>query len=197
MKKSIFLLPLLFVLISGYSQNFSSFTDSRDDKTYKTVTIGTQVWLAENLNYEIDNSWCYKFKRRFCKTYGRLYNWDAAMKACPDGWHLPSNAEWTELTGFLGGTSVAGGKMRESGTTHWSGPNTAATNESGFTALPGGTGGAYYADFNGLGSDASFWSSTVRAGSYAWDFMLEDNSSDEYQYITFMSFALSVRCIKD
>jgi uncharacterized protein (TIGR02145 family) len=124
------------------------FTDSRDGQVYKWVKIGNQVWMAENLNYETPNSWWYDNNSANGDIYGRLYTWAAAMNGesssnsvpsgvqgvCPDGWHLPSDAEWTVLTDYLGGESVAGGKMKEAGTVHWNSPNTGATNSSGFTA---------------------------------------------------------------
>src|SRR5574344_2998326 len=152
-----------------------TFIDDRDNKVYKWVKIGDQVWMAENLAYlprvnrvadgseDAAGSYYYVYGYNGTnvadakatanyKTYGVLYNWTAAMNGeassttnpsgiqgvCPAGWHLPSDAEWTELTDYLGGASVAGGKLKETGTTHWDSPNTGATNETGFTALPGG-----------------------------------------------------------
>src|SRR5690554_4910948 len=114
-------------------------------------------------------------------TYGVLYNWTAAMDGeassttnpsgiqgvCPAGWHVPSDAEWTELTDYLGGTSVAGGKLKETGTTHWKSPNTGATNETGFTALPGGYRHLYGA-FSNIGYDGYWWSATERSATDAW-----------------------------
>src|SRR5690554_5686681 len=123
-------------------------------------------------------------------TYGVLYNWTAAMDGkassttnpsgiqgvCPAGWHLPSDAEWTELTDYLGGTSVAGGKLKETGTTHWNSPNTGATNETGFTALPGGYRYDYgtfddigYGGFDDIGYGGFWWSATERDATSAWD----------------------------
>src|SRR5574344_670616 len=114
-------------------------------------------------------------------TYGVLYNWTAAMDGeassttnpsgvqgvCPDGWHLPSDAEWTELTDYLGGTSDAGGKLKETGTTHWNSPNTGATNETGFTALPGG-GRSNKGAFDYIGSYGYWWSATESGTNGAW-----------------------------
>ena len=134
-----------------------SFTDSRDGKTYKTVTIGTQTWMAENFSYlpsvnlhnegsdSIPFYYVYDYSGTNVttakatanyKTYGVLYNWTAANEACPAGWHLPSNAESEILYYYLGGNSEVGGKMKA--TTGWNNPNAGATNESYFTALPGG-----------------------------------------------------------
>jgi uncharacterized protein (TIGR02145 family) len=147
---------------------FAACTDA-DNNNYSIVQIGGQTWMAENLNYSTGNSWCYDNNSSNCNTYGRLYDWQAALGACPSGWHLPSDAEWTVLTDFLGGESIAGGKMKETGTAHWLSTNTGATNSSGFTALPGG--GRYY--FNGIGNfynltyNAYFWSSTEHPSTSA------------------------------
>lgn len=92
-----------------------SFRDSRDGKVYKTVKIGNQIWMAENLNYEVDNgygSWCYANEYRNCKKYGRLYTYYAAMNACPSGWHLPSESEWKVLFDYVGGMQVANYELR-------------------------------------------------------------------------------------
>src|SRR5690554_1847166 len=134
-----------------------TFIDSRDGNEYNWVQIGDQVWMVENLKYlpsvvgpgtgsqTTPHYYVYGYDGTNVAdakatdnyaTYGVLYNWTTAMNACPDGWHLPSDAEWTELTDYLGGESVAGGKLKETGTTHWASPNTGATNETGFTALP-------------------------------------------------------------
>ena len=130
------------------------FTDPRDGQTYNSVQIGTQCWMAENLNIGemingseemTDNGviekYCYDNDPANCETYGGLYQWNEMMEytttpgvqgICPTDWHLPSDGEWTTLTDFLGGESVAGGKMKETGTVHWRTPNIGATNESGF-----------------------------------------------------------------
>ena len=143
-------------------------------------------------------------------TYGVLYNWPAAMAGassssanpsnvqgvCPDGWHLPSDAEWTELTDYLGGESIAGGKLKETGLSHWISPNSGATNESGFTALPGGRriydGHFYYIGLSGL-----WWSSTEDSSTYAWYrrwyhypiHVTRNNATKEDGF--------SVRCVRD
>ncbi|HPE55439.1 MAG TPA: FISUMP domain-containing protein [Bacteroidales bacterium] len=108
-----------------------TFTDTRDGKTYRIVTIGNQTWMAQNLDYNSDNG-------SGTETYARFYDYDEIFEAVPPGWHLPSEAEVQELIDYLGGESVAGGKLKETGADHWRSPNTGATNSSGFTALPAG-----------------------------------------------------------
>jgi uncharacterized protein (TIGR02145 family) len=172
------------------------FTDSRDGKTYKTVKIGSQTWMAENLNYSTSNSWCYDNNNSNCNTYGRLYTWEAAKIACPAGWHLPTDNEWTKLIDFLGGQNGAGGKMKQSGTTNWWEPNNNATNSSGFTVLPGG-GRNYGGNFGNMGFGALFWSSTEVGTDGAWsrdlgyDYAAVGTSYDGKNY------GFSVRCLQD
>jgi uncharacterized protein (TIGR02145 family) len=138
-----------------------TFTDARDGQTYRWVIIGSQKWMAENLKYDTDSgSWVYDNDSSYADKYGRLYDWETACDACPDGWHLPSDAEWTELTDYLGGESEAGGPMKEADTTHWSSPNTEATNSSGYNALPGGWRNFYTGHFIDMYTTTHFWSST-------------------------------------
>ncbi|MFH0842171.1 MAG: fibrobacter succinogenes major paralogous domain-containing protein [Bacteroidota bacterium] len=143
-------------------------------------------------------------------TYGVLYNWPAAMNGatsstanpsgvqgvCPTGWHLPSDAEWTELTNYLGGESVAGGKLKEIGTSHWNSPNTGATNESGFTALPGGyrkLDGA----FSNIGGTGYWPSTTENITFYNWSRSMYWDISDVYRSNGEKESGFSVRCVKD
>jgi len=141
-------------------------------------------------------------------TYGALYNWYAVngdtdgdgvkdKEIAPEGWHVPTDAEWTTLTDHLGGASVAGGKLKETGINHWNSPNAGATNESGFTALPGGsryyTSGYYYL----MGYDGYFWSATENDSSTAWYRTLRYNYSDVYQLNNNKRNGFSVRCVRD
>jgi uncharacterized protein (TIGR02145 family) len=174
------------------------FTDSRDGQTYKTVKIGNQVWMAENLNYKTSNSWCYNNNSSFCDLlFGRLYTWESAKKSCPVGWHLPTDEEWAELTNYLGGKSVAGGKLKETDTTHWSSPNTGATNESGFTALPGGDWMPSDDSFKGVPQIANFWSDTEYSSQYSWMRILIYNNEKVIRGYYDKPAGLSVRCLKD
>ena len=191
-----------------------------DGNTYKTITIGTQVWMQENLKVTklndgtaidlvTDNiEWGDTGSPGYCwydndvnnkGTYGGYYNCYTVMtgKLCPDGWHVPSDAEWTILTDYLGGEEVAGGKMKETGTTHWLSPNTGATNESGFTALPGGY-RHRYSSSDQLGEYAYFWSSTNKESIdeyYLRDLDYDDTAAS--RYTNFYNNGLQVRCVKD
>jgi len=116
-----------------------TFTDARDNHVYKWVGIGEQVWMAENLAYKPSsgNYWAYNNDQNNITIYGYLYDWETACNVCPSGWHLPSDAEWTKLTNYLGGEEIAGGKLKA--TTGWNSPNSGADNSSGFSGLPGGS----------------------------------------------------------
>jgi uncharacterized protein (TIGR02145 family) len=190
-----------------------------DGNAYNKVTIGVQVWMAENLkttkyndNTSIplvtDNAaWVALTTSGYCwynndaatykATYGALYNWYTVNtgKLCPTGWHVPEDAEWTTLITYLGGKLVAGGKLKETGTTHWSSPNTGATNETGFTALPGGNryfNGTYYS----IGGYGGWWGSTEDSTTYAWSrFMSCDSTSVGRSYGSKRG-GFSVRCVK-
>ena len=188
-------------------------------RTYATVIIGTQCWMSENLNIGIqisgtsnqtDNGtiqkYCYNDSFSYCNVYGGLYQWDEMMQyvtdegvqgICPPGWHIPTDDEWGTLVNFLSGGSVAGGKMKETGTAHWNSPNTAATNSSGFTALPGGYCNNSTGSFGYLGKYGIFASSTESSGSVAYYRQLywETGSVLQFQYTKTSGF--SVRCIKD
>ncbi|MBL7961710.1 hypothetical protein JNL27_15870 [bacterium] len=165
--------------------SFSSFTDPRDGKTYKTVKIGSQVWMAENLNYEVgEGCFCYDNNISNCNKYGKLYTWDAAKRAVPSGWHLPSKAEWETLLNYLGGSgSTAYNQMIAGG-------------HSGFTALFGGwrrNAGNYY----DVGEIANFWSSSEDTKINAWYRKVNSNDQKAYMGSSNKNFGFSVRCFKD
>ena len=168
-----------------------SFIDSRDGKTYKTINIGNQTWMAENLNYNMSDSWYNQ-----CETYGRLYTFNAALNACPSGWHLPGYAEWTNLTAYLGGDNVAGGKLKETGTTHWQSPNAGATNETGFAALPGSY-RYYYDSFGYVGYIDIWWSSPENDTNSTWNRDMGCSYSKVYRSYSDKEFGFSVRCMRD
>jgi uncharacterized protein (TIGR02145 family) len=212
--------------VRAYATNWStaygnqiSFTTAEglkdyDGNAYNIVTIGTQVWIEENLktthfkdgisipNVTGDAGWAALTSEGYCwydneisnkELYGALYNYYAVSNAhnlCPDGWHVPTNDDWNTLITFLGGASVAGGKMKETGTEHWNTPNTDATNESGFTALPGGhrqVAGAFVTK-----GDYGYWS--YPAGCYK---VILNNSGEVLADCVEYQFGFSVRCIQD
>ncbi|MDR2583525.1 MAG: hypothetical protein LBC75_08610 [Fibromonadaceae bacterium] len=152
-----------------------TFTDIRDSKVYKTIKIGEQVWFAENLNYEADGSKCYENKPANCDKYGRLYSWKTAMKSCPDGWHLPSKAEWEVLM-----ESVVGEKTE---------------NQFDFFALSGGYGysSGFFYDLGNL----SYWWSANEYGSYSAsrkNIYYINEYADDDSYVK--NILRSVRCVK-
>jgi uncharacterized protein (TIGR02145 family) len=190
-----------------------------DGNVYNTVTIGTQVWMAENLrttkyndNTAIPNitdttAWKALTTPAYCwynndastykANYGALYNWYTVNtgKLAPKGWHVPTDAEWTTLTTYLGGAAVAGGKLKETGTVHWI-DNMYATNETGFTALPGGLrweDGLFY----NVGVIGKWWSATEFLTNNAWYRQMYSKDSDVERYGYFKRPGFSVRCVKD
>lgn len=212
-------IPLVPTQSQTVTFTFVACTDA-DGNNYPTVTIGTQLWMAKNINVgtridstqeQTNNSiiekYCYNDHKSNCDVYGGLYQWNEMMQydttpgvqgICPTGWHIPTDAEWTTLTTFLGGESVAGGKMKETGFTHWLSPNTGATNSSGFTALPGGyRWGPPYYSYDVLTEAGIFWSSSQAWSNGAW-----------YRYVYWLGesvtrsdpnkvISLSVRCLQD
>jgi len=191
--------------------------DRRDSKKYSTVQIGSQCWMAENINIGVmisgsidqtDNGviekYCYNDSISYCDIYGGLYQWDEIMKyttglgaqgICPAGWHIPTNDEYTTLKDFLGSNN--GGKMKEAGTSHWYPPNTGATNSSGFTGLPGGQ----------RNQDSLFYSIGQRVKFYVSD-TYSSYSSAMYWHLSYNNVyfnsssslkinGFSIRCLKN
>jgi uncharacterized protein (TIGR02145 family) len=196
-----------------------TFIDARDGQTYGYVIIGTQTWMCQNLNAikyingvainnEIDNtSWINLKTGAYCSynndannaiTYGRLYNWYAvnnANRICPSDWHMPTHDEWTTLISYLGGESIAGSKLKETGFTHWQSPNTGATNSSGFTALPGGYRHCDDGKFSSLYLNGYWWSDTENDVQDAWLCDMLYNHPDALQYNGYKTNGFSVRCV--
>ncbi len=196
------------------NHDFGEMTDPRDGQKYKTIEIGAQTWMAENLKYlpAVSPSsarsrtepyyYVYDYEGTSVseakatdnfKTYGALYNWPAALNACPSGWHLPSDAEWTTLTSFLGDN--AGGKMKSTSSL-WRSPNTGATNESGWSGLPGGRrnhAGSFYL----LGSYGYWWSASENLAEGAWSRYLYDDYGYVRRYYYDKAYGFSVRCLRD
>ncbi|MBT5424845.1 MAG: PKD domain-containing protein [Bacteroidetes bacterium] len=175
---------------------FGSMTDSRDGHIYTTIEVGTDWWMAENLNFASSGSYCYDGDADKCQRYGRLYNWNAAMKACPDGWHLPSKEEFENLIDHFGGADVAGGLLKDYETKFWRDPNTGASNLSGFGALPAGR--RYDQGLSaGAGYYAQFYSSTEYQNQEAYNLTLGYDYQSAYIYNYKKVYSISVRCIKD
>ncbi len=218
---------LIFIaLLVGLAWGQDTVTDI-DGNVYETVQIGDQLWMTENLKVthyndgtEIptgysDDDWAglstgayavYGDNESNADTYGYLYNWyavDDDRGICPASWHVPTDGEYAALSDYLGGTSVAGGKLKECTeggcpeSEYWYSPNTGATNESSFTALPGGA--HYYYDDNGrhMGYNGSFWSSTEYGSNDAWHRGLESNNSEISRRDYGKDSGFSLRCIRD
>jgi len=164
-------------------KKISSFTDSRDGKTYKAVEIGTQTWMAENLNYEVKGSICYNDDPAYCEKYGRLYDWATAMKLpvkcnsgyctkqvenphrgiCPEGWHLPNREEWQTLVDFAGGKEYVRKKLKaKTGWNNYEGQTGNGTDNYGFAALPGGAGCKDYKQYC-IPGDIGIWLGTTES----------------------------------
>lgn len=192
-----------------------------EGNTYNTIVIGDQEWMAENLrvttyangdpitNAQEVASWTglgntggyavYNDDPELAEIYGRLYNWHAAVderNVCPTGWHVPSDAEWTVLTDFLGGEGVAGEKLKATGTEFWQDPNFAANNESGFSALPGGW-RLSFGPFNFIGENSYFWTSTTLTESNKWYRRMSYNTGIVSRDFSSPNLGMSIRCVKD
>ena len=222
--KPLFSFGMALLLITSCEKdgenNHSNTVTDIDGNVYHFDTIGTQVWMVENLRTTRNNdgspipavadnlNWSGLTTVAYCdydnipdssKIYGKLYNWYAindARKLAPAGWHVPSDEEWVILLTYLGGESVAGGKLKETGTAHWESPNVGATNESGFTALPGGR-----RDFNGtfyyIRQNGYFWSSTEWNTPSAYYRFMFFNTSNVAWLANLKTLGFSVRCLKD
>lgn len=217
MKKHLLLILNVYIYISiGFSQTVTDY----DGNIYNTINIGTQVWMKENLkvshfnngdvipNVTDNTAWSslstsayssYDNDVNNASVYGNLYNFYAVVdnrKVCPVNWHVPADWEWNNLGTFLGGNTIAGGKLKETGTSHWLTPNTDATNESGFTCLPGG-----------LRMNTGIFAQ-ISKYSYLWSSTDQDTYNSIYRWIGYNSGAInsnpgsnsygqSVRCIRD
>lgn len=200
-KRFFFILIALMAVaaVAATSSVTGMFMDLRDGHVYKTATIGSQTWMAENLNYETEGSFCYENKPANCKKYGRLYTRDAALKVCPAGWHLPSKEEFDILIKTVGGEKIAGEKLKSK--SGWNdGGN--GSDAFGFSALPAGVwfdGGITGDDagFSEMTVGTGFWGSTENANKELYEMNLVDNESSPYFCYRGRGFGNSVRCIKD
>lgn len=170
--------------------SYGELKDSRDGQTYKTVQIGNQVWMAENLNYQIGESKCYKDKPENCEKYGRLYTWDDAKKACPAGWHLPNVVDFETLLAAMGTSGGERSQNLRAGT--WNN----GSDTIGFSALPAGRYFSYLKDFDNLDYNTNFWTSTESSSSLAYSLGIYGNGAgvnDHYD----KGFGSSVRCLQN
>ena len=205
------ILGLVLFFNTSYRQaDLNNTVTDYDGNVYRTVKIGTQLWMAENLKTTKYNngesillvkdivSW-HNLSTPAYSPFGDkavfhvFYNWYAVNtgKLCPNGWHVPTDYEWTILENYLGGNIIAGGKMKESGTRNWVSPNTAASNESGFSALPGGPIGSDL-----YGYDGFWWSSTL-GNAAAWYRGLNYGTGSISRNNIPMRAGFCVRCLKD
>ena len=188
---------ILGIEMSSVAQVTGTYTDSRDGNVYKTVTIGSQTWMAENVAHKTENGcWAYNNDQDNVKTYGYLYNWDSAKKACPPGWHLSSKDEWSALSAYLGGEFVAAGKLKEAGTNHWQKPVSEPTNETGFTALPGGFRNEK-TEFYDLGYMCFYWCSSEENTEKAHHILIYSHTTHVTISYIEKNYGFSVRCVKD
>ena len=175
---------------SSSSITYGSITDLRDSKRYRTVRIGTQNWMAENLNFAEDGSLCYDNKESNCDTYGRLYNWETARTACPSGWKLPTGSEWDALISYAGNNDA--GKQLKAKASNWG--DGYGRDNYGFAALPGGL---YTNEFAGINTTGYWWTATERNATSAYDRRMEGTRNDVVQNLYPGKTAqLSVRCIE-
>ena len=205
---------------SEFNASSNTLTDLRDHQTYKTVKIGDQIWMAQNLNYYYNTrngeSYCYRNDADSCAKYGRLYTWAAALDSvgvfgkrgiggtegneiargvCPNGWHVPNDRDWLLLAAYIGGTKTAGGKLKSSSV--WV-DESRGTDAFGFSALPAGYYDAYVGDskFKQVGEYTAFWSSRTSGSSYAYCWTLSSSEDLRVSHY-FWDYGYSVRCIKD
>jgi len=166
-------------------------TDKRDGQKYRTVVINGKRWMAENLNYKTDSSWCYENSADSCKKYGRLYDWNTATAACPRGWHLPSNNEWTELYSFAAVSSKAYNALKSK--SGWD-ENGNGADDFGFSALPGGF-RSPDGSFGNAGSDGLWWTATESDSDSAYYRLIHYIGNCVYVAAHYKSRGRSVRCV--
>jgi len=187
---------------SDASSQFGSMRDSRDGQNYETVRIGSQTWMAENLNYETGNSWCYDNKPSNCLKYGRLYRWESARRACPNGWHLASDADWKWLERTAGMRASEANKQgmrstRGEGRKLMS-SNMGGDDQFGFHVLPGGLGDRTDNSFHLLDTATIFWTATNPEPDSAWirGFARDQPQAGRRKVPTSVA-DLSIRCVEN
>jgi uncharacterized protein (TIGR02145 family) len=216
------ILMLTFSCKKDDNSNDDNIVKDRDGNIYHTIKIGTQTWMLENLKTTkysngdpipnvIDSlAWANLITGAYCNfnndennsvIYGRLYNWysvNDSRKLAPVGWHVPNDSEWRTLTDYLGGEEHAGSKLKEAGNAHWFDDNSDATNESGFTGLPGGQRSYNYnGQFWDLNYFGYWWSSQENSPSTSFSFILYTSGEAAHQSTLKKASGFSVRCLKD
>jgi uncharacterized protein (TIGR02145 family) len=184
MKKTCLCLLILLSALTSFAQSDSTFTDSRDSKIYKKVKIGSQTWMAQNLNYSITGSCCYEYNNANCVKYGKLYKWEEAQSACPPGWHLPKKEDFEAL--LVKFTSSGG----------------AASKEFLFSGTPAGTSplGGYLSNsgyYRNIAQGAYYWTSSVSDDASAWCLYIIKDLSKASQFSYSKSCGISIRCLQD
>ncbi len=192
MRKILFVCIAIILAINLNAQQTGKLEDLRDDKTYKTVKIGNQVWMAENLAYKPNSGkyWAYDNNKDNVAIYGYLYDWETACNVCPTGWHLPSHEEWSQLTDFAGTNPSF--KLRAKA--DWNNGN--GTDDYGFSALPGGSRNLT-GTFSKLTKGGAWWSSTETGSSDAWNRVMIPSNGRVFNIDDNKRNGFSVRCIRD
>ena len=188
------------ILTSVLIGNQTWATKNLDVATYRNGEVIPQVQDANAWSNLSTGAWCYYANNSANgTTYGKLYNWYAVNDPrglAPNGYHIPSDAEWTTLTDYLGGASIAGGKMKEAGTSHWLSPNAYASNSTGFRGLPGGFRNVN-GNFNSIGANGYWWTSSETTTEKAWYRSLSRNNGNVSSYNDYKLYGFSVRCLED
>jgi len=215
---------LLFLCATLFAQQKDSFTDTRDGKTYKTVKIGEQVWMKDNLNYKTDSSWCYGNKDFNCDKYGRLYKWATAREVCPSGWHLPKRAEWLDLfkviegeknygtycasdytvtLGYNGSITLTKAQCEKMKREEFAGKKLKSktewngTDDYEFSALPGGMRYFSGGSFRSLGYFGYYWSDHKFNSKLAYFWTMRSGRDEVEDGIDYKTNGFSVRCLQD
>ena len=220
---------IIILLLSGSCEKNNATIDQvwvgdNNGNGYDVIRIGSQTWMADNLKTTLFNdgtpislvengttwaslnsgaySWYDNDANAYKKDYGALYNWYAVNtgKLCPTGWHVPSDTEWTVLIDYLRGEPVAGGKLKDTGVTHWESPNEGATNETQFSALPGGTrvsDAIQKGNFNLIRQNGYWWSNSQSSADNAWFRVMYSFNASVLRYEAEKEHGFSVRCLKD
>ncbi|MFN8255289.1 MAG: FISUMP domain-containing protein [Bacteroidales bacterium] len=196
MKKFLLITWFCMLVFSCFSQKTGQLVDKRDGKIYRTVKIGNQWWMAQNMACNTGNCYPYNNDESNLPAYGYYYKWSSAKDACPAGWHLPNMEDWTILRDYLGGDNGSGGKMKS--LEGWDSPNKGATNESGFNGMAGGDGNSQTMKFYSMGRYGNFWSAKPYGNNKAQYYFLSFEYDVLYETAIDPNTALlNVRCVKN